>query len=124
MRHRIKKIKVKEGKDANKMLIVKLVKNFFTKGKVITTVKKAKIIKSQLERLVEKSKIKTEANKNYLLRFIHDIKLVNFLFDKIGVSLKDVKGGYLRIIKIGQRDSDGAEIAKLEWAHPITENYG
>lgn len=121
MRHRVKKIKIKKGKDANKMLMVKLLKNFFVQGKIITTVKKAKIIKSQIERLVEKSKFKTEANKNYLLRFIHDIKLVNLLFEKIGVTFKDVKGGCVRVVKIGQRQSDGAEMAKLEWTQPITK---
>lgn len=120
MRHRVKKIKIKKGKDANKMLMVKLTKNFFTKGKIVTTVKKAKIIKPHIERLVEKSKIKTEANKNYLLRFIHDKKIIDYLFNTVGVALKHIKGGYVKIIKIGQRESDGSEMAKLEWAHPVT----
>ncbi|MFN4212677.1 MAG: 50S ribosomal protein L17 [Microgenomates group bacterium] len=121
MRHRVKKIKVKGGKDANKMLMVKLVNNFFVKGKLTTTIKKAKLVKSYIERLVEKSKVKTEANKNYLLRYIHDKKLINFLFETVGPAFKSLKGGYVRIIRIGQRDSDGSEIGKLEWTQPITQ---
>lgn len=122
MRHRVKKIKVKWGRDANKMLMRKLAANFISKGKIITTIKKAKIVKSHIERLVEKSKIKTEANKNYLLRFIANRKLITFLFDTVGTALKNISGGYVRIIKMGSRESDGSEMAKLEWAHPIVKN--
>lgn len=120
MRHRVKKIKIRKGKDANKMLLVKLAKNFLVKGKIVTTLKKAKVIKSYLERIIEKSKRKTEANKNYLLRFVHDKKLIDYLFNTIGLVFKDIKGGYVKVIKMGQRASDGSEMASLEWAHPIT----
>ncbi len=121
MRHRVKKIKLKGGKDANKMLMFKLANNFLSNEMIITTAKKGKLAKSYIERLIDKSKIKNEANKNYLLRFIHNKKLVNFLFDKVGSALKDVRGGYLKITKIGRRDSDGSEMVKLEWAHPINK---
>jgi large subunit ribosomal protein L17 len=103
------------------MLMAKLVANFLAKGKIVTTVKKAKIVKSYIERLVEKSKIKTEANKNYLLRFINNRELITFLFDTVGTALKNISGGYVRIVKMGSRESDGGEMAKLEWAHPITK---
>ena len=122
MRHRVKKIKFKQGKDATKMMVVKLVVNFFKKGEIITTLKRAKIAKSYIEKLVEKSKIKNEANKNFLLRFIGDKKLINDLFDRIGVALKDIKGGYVRIVKIGKRESDGSEIARLEWAYHVIKD--
>lgn len=121
MKHQVKKIKVRRGKDANKMLMFKLAYNFLNKGKIITTVKKGKLAKSYIEKLIEKSKIKTEANKNYLLRFFHNKRLVNFLFDNIGPAFKNIHGGYLRITKIGRRESDGSEMVKLEWAHPITK---
>lgn len=121
MRHRVKKIKLKGGKDANKMLMVKLAGNFFDKGELTTTVKKAKLVKAYIEQLVEKSKVKTEANKNCLLHYLHNKKIVNFLFETVGPAFKNVNGGYVRIIKIGQRDSDGAAMAKLEWSQFLTK---
>ena len=68
---------------------------------------------------MEKSKTKTEANKNYLLKHLANDEVINTLFNQIGPALKDKIGGYVRLIKLGQRDSDGAPMAKLEWAYPL-----
>ena len=119
MWHRVKKIKFRAGSDANQMLVKKLASNFFAKGKLTTTFKKAKVLKSVIERLVEKTKEKTEANKNYLLRYITNKQLLKLLFESVGKVLKDKKGGYVRLIRLGARNSDGAEEARVEWAYPI-----
>ena len=70
MRHRVKKIKFSKGKDANEMLLKKLLSNFLIQGKITTTQKKAKAVKSGIDRIVSKSKNKTQSNKNYLLSFL------------------------------------------------------
>lgn len=119
MRHGVKKIKIKLGKDANKMLMRKLIVNFINIGRIKTTAPKAKLLKSQVEKLVEKAKIQTEANKNYLLKTVADKKLSQKIFKEIGVTLKNKVGGYVRVVKLGTRDSDGAEMAKLEWVYPV-----
>lgn len=119
MYHRVKKIKFRAGKDANKMLVKKLLFNFLTAGKITTTLKKTKVLKSMVEKLVEKAKEKTEANKNYVLRLITDKKTIRFLFDTIGPTLKDKKGGYVKVVRLGSRSSDGSETARLEWAYPV-----
>lgn len=119
MRHRVKKIKFRAGYDANKMLVKKLVVNFLERGKITTTLKKAKVLKSVIERLVEKAKEKTESNKNYLLRHVTDKKTIKFLFETVGPTLKKTVGGYVKVVRLGARDSDGTETARLEWAYPI-----
>lgn len=119
MRHGMKKIKFKQGKDANKALMRKLMVNFITHGKIQTTIKKAKVLKSEVERFVEKTKVETEANKNNLLKMIGDSELVKKSFEQIGKPLKDKIGGYVRVVRLGMRDSDGTEMAKLEWAYPV-----
>lgn len=119
MRHRIKKIKFKKGRDASKMLLRKLLVNFLTKGKIVTTLKKAKVLKSAVERLVEKSKKFSEANKNCLLKILGDCHLVQEQFKTVGTVLKDKIGGYVRVLKLDQRASDGALMAKLEWVYPV-----
>lgn len=119
MRHRVKKIRFKQGKGVNKMLIRKLMVNFISRGKLTTTLAKTKILKSQIEKMVEKTKQETKANKNYLLRHFGNKKLFKFLFNTIGSTFKDVTGGYVRILKMSDRISDGSPIGKVEWTKPI-----
>lgn len=119
MWHGVKKIKFSLGKDANDMLVRKLLNNFLRKGTLTTTLKKAKVLKSQIEKIVEKSKSENEANKNCLIKKLNNKETISFLFKEVGPVIKDKKGGYVRIVKLGARDSDSAEIARCEWVYPI-----
>lgn len=121
MRHGVKKIKFNFGKDANKALIRKLAVNFLDKGYLQTTLSKAKVLKPHLEKLVTKMKSKSESNKNFLLRYLSDKKIVDDGFERIGPALSKVQGGYVRIIKLGMRGSDGSFMAKVEWAYPVVK---
>ncbi|GIW64072.1 MAG: 50S ribosomal protein L17 [Patescibacteria group bacterium] len=122
MRHRVKKIKFSFGKDANKMLMRKLTVNFFRSGYLETTLAKAKVLKSHLEKLVSKAKDKTKTNEKVLLKYLGNQKLVKDLFNKVPHSFKGINGGYVKITKLDYRDGDGSLMAKLEWAHPIIED--
>lgn len=115
MRHRVKKIKVKSGKDANTMLVRKLVSNFLLRGKMETSLKKAKVIRPFLERLVTKAKKDTESNKNYLLKHLGQKKLISILVKEIAPRFSTRTGGYVRIVKLTRRESDGSQVANLEW---------
>jgi large subunit ribosomal protein L17 len=119
MRHRVKKIKFKNGYDANKMLIRKLATNFFLKGKLTTTLAKAKAIKPVIEKLVEKMKVENEANKNYLLRKLNNKQLIKLAFSNIGPALSKINGGYVKIIKGDVRISDGSKTAQILWVYPV-----
>lgn len=119
MRHRVKKIKFKGGIDAKKMILKKLTINFLTKGKITTTKAKAKALKSFLERVINKVKKETEANKNWLFKKLGNKQFVKILFKQIGPALKEKTSGYLKQISLGQRISDGAEMLKIEWSAPV-----
>jgi large subunit ribosomal protein L17 len=121
MRHNSKKIKVQLGRDANKMLVRKLATNFITYGKLTTTEKKAKMLKTYMERLVEKTKEKNEANRNYLLRSLANSRLVDSLFTTVGTAMNKKVGGYVTMQKMYQRESDGALMIKLEWSEPVVK---
>jgi len=125
MRHRVKKIKFKGGYDATRALVKKLAYNFLTRGKIKTTLKKAKVLKSTLEKLVEKMKEENEKNKMFFLSYFgQKRKLLPLFFKVIGPVFKEIKGGYVRIVKLGQRDSDGANQALVEWTKPVVyENF-
>ena len=119
MSHGVKKIKIKSGKDANRMLMRKLAVNFISYGTMVTTEKKAKTLRPFIERLVEKAKTKSEANKNYLLRVFTVPKFMTIMVDQVGPALQDKQGGYIRLTRLNQRDSDGAIMTRVEWAHPV-----
>jgi len=120
MRHGYKKIRFKSGKDAFQMLLRTLTINFLAHGKMETTHKRAKVLKTYIEKLAEKSKEKTEANKNFLLKaFGNNKKTIDFLFNQVGPVVKDKVGGYVRIVKLQQRLSDGSLVCRLEWVYPV-----
>ncbi len=119
MRHRVKKIKFSDGVDANRALVRKLAINFFLQGKLTTTLSKAKAIKPVIERLIEKMKVKTEANVNYLKHILDSKEVLVIAYRDISPVIAKINGGYIRIIKLGQRESDGAEVGRIEWVYPV-----
>ncbi|PIP63733.1 50S ribosomal protein L17 [Candidatus Roizmanbacteria bacterium CG_4_9_14_3_um_filter_33_18] len=119
MRHGVKKIKFSNGIDANRALTRKLAVNFFLKGKLSTTLSKAKAMKPVIERLIEKMKVKTESNLNYLKQKLDSKEVIEMAYKDISPTIAKINGGYVRVIKLGQRESDGAETARIEWVYPI-----
>jgi len=119
MRHRVKKIKFSNGVDANRALVRKLAVNFFLKGKLLTTLSRAKAMKPVIEKLIEKMKVKTESNLNYLKQKLDDKEVLKIAYRDISPVIEKINGGYIRIIKLGRRESDGAETARIEWVYPI-----
>ena len=119
MRHGVKKIKFSNGIDSNRALVRKLSVNFFLKGKLTTTLSKAKAIKPVIERLVEKMKVKTEANVNYLKQKLDSKEVIEIAYRDISPVVTKINGGYVRIVKLGKRESDAAEVGRIEWVYPI-----
>ncbi|QQG44711.1 MAG: hypothetical protein HYW86_02235 [Candidatus Roizmanbacteria bacterium] len=119
MRHQLRKIKIQKGYDANKMLVRKLIVNFLKVGRITTTEKKAKILKPIIEKIVEKSKARTESNKNHLLKKLANPKLVELLFLNVGKAFEERVGGYVKIEKLSERESDGALMVRLIWSSPV-----
>lgn len=85
-------------------------------GGVRTTVAKAKKARPGIEHLVTVARRGDLAARRYLLKKIPQKDIVRKLIEEIGPRFKKRPGGYLRIIKLGPRKSDGAEMARLEWA--------
>lgn len=121
MRHRIKKIKFTQGADANRALERKLVRNFIENGKIVSTQKKIRFLKQEIQRLVEHAKRDTQSSHNYLLKKIGDGKTINFLKSEIRPLVKDRVGGYVKNVTLPQRASDGSRLARLEWVVPVVK---
>lgn len=121
MRHRIKKIKLKKGKNAKMVEVRKLLVNFVRTGKIETTQTRAKLLKSLIDRLVYKAQDRKKSNENILFKYFGSADLVEKMFNLVGPELKDKKSGFVKIIRTGVRVGDGAQMIKVEWVKPVIE---
>ncbi|MBI4158094.1 MAG: 50S ribosomal protein L17 [Candidatus Yanofskybacteria bacterium] len=83
-------------------------------GKIKTTLVKAKSLSSFADKLITTAKKQDLTARRELARTFHS-KTVNKLVDELAPRFNDKKGGYTRVIRLGQRKSDGAEMAIIEW---------
>lgn len=89
------------------------------KGEIITTLAKAKAIRPQTEKLVTKAKRAEISDRRQILKVLGKTKLVNRLCDVIAPIFKEKQGGYLRILRVGTRTGDRAEMVKVMFTGEI-----
>lgn len=83
--------------------------------KITTTLTKAKEIKPIVEKLITKAKVDSVASRRQVAKFLsNNDKALEKLFVELGPLYKERKGGYLRIIKIGNRPGDNTPMAIIE----------
>jgi large subunit ribosomal protein L17 len=82
--------------------------------RINTTVAKAKAIRTFIEPLITKSKADTTHNRRIVFSYLRDKYAVTELFKEISVKVGDRPGGYIRIIKLGNRQGDNAPMAMVE----------
>ncbi|MDX1630598.1 MAG: 50S ribosomal protein L17 [Thermoanaerobaculia bacterium] len=83
--------------------------------RITTTLAKAKELRPIAEKMVTKGKKDTVAARRRVRRWLPDRRHVQKLFDEIAPRFLERPGGYLRILKLGPRKSDSAEMAILEF---------
>ncbi|WP_196885216.1 50S ribosomal protein L17 [Aureivirga sp. CE67] len=83
--------------------------------RINTTVAKAKALRQFVEPLVTKSKEDTTHNRRVVFSYLRNKYAVTELFKEISVKVGDRPGGYLRIIKLGNRQGDNAPMAMIEF---------
>ena len=82
--------------------------------RINTTVAKAKALRQFVEPLITKSKEDTTHNRRIVFSYLRDKYAVTELFKEVSVKVGDRPGGYLRIIKLGNRQGDNAPMAMVE----------
>ncbi|MCX6753331.1 MAG: 50S ribosomal protein L17 [Candidatus Nomurabacteria bacterium] len=116
MRHHNKNRKFGREKVQRSALINSLVLNLIVRGKIKTTLPKAKEIRPIVEKLVTIAKKGDLASRRVVIaRLTNRSKEVKKLFDIIAPQYADKKGGYTRILKLGVRKSDATEMAQIEF---------
>lgn len=117
MRHHNTNRKFGRSKTQRRALLNSLAFNLITRGKIKTTLAKAKEVRPFAEKLVTRAKVGTPASKRIVLSKLGGShkKEVKKLFEIIAPKYVDKKGGYTRVIKLGARKSDGAPMAIIEF---------
>lgn len=91
-----------------------MVTSLFRFERITTTSAKAKEVRKAAEKLITRSKVDTVHNRRIAAKFIQDEKILNKLFTELGPRMKDRNGGYTRILKMGFRQGDAADVVILE----------
>ena len=114
MRHQTKGKKFGRTRNQRKALLRTLAVSLVSKEKIKTTTAKAKELKPFVERLVTYAKKDNVASKRTLVSLIGK-KPTQKLVDNIALRYKNRSGGYVRIIKLPPRKTDGSEMSFIEF---------
>lgn len=114
MRHRVRGRKLNRTASHRLATFRALATALFREKKIKTTISKAKELRCFAEPLISKAKADTVANRRLVARHIQDKDVLKELFSEIIPKIGDRPGGYTRIVKLGQRRGDAAEMAIIE----------
>lgn len=114
MRHLVKRKKLGRDTSHRRALLRNLVTSFLEKERIRTTLAKAKAARPLAEKMITLARKDTLHAKRQALSFIYKKPVVKKLFEELGPRFSERPGGYTRIVKIGPRAGDGAEMAILE----------
>jgi len=116
MRHNRAQRKLGRVSEHRRALFRNQLKSLIAHERIITTLPKAKELRPIAERVVTLGRrIDSVHARRLAARWIDDRDLVHRLFTEIGPRFTDRPGGYTRIVKLGPRRGDGAELAILEF---------
>lgn len=116
MRHRVAGRKLGRVTPHRVAMLRNLATALFDKERIRTTLMKAKELRPFAERLITMAKREDDRlhARRLVLRDIQDQTVVKKLFDTLGARFASRPGGYTRILRLGPRRGDGAEMAILE----------
>lgn len=117
MRHHNANRKFGRSKTARRALLNSLALNLIIRGKIKTTLAKAKELRPFIEKLVTRAKVGTPFGRRLILSKLGGShkREVKKLFEVIAPKYKDRSGGYTRILKLGSRKADSAQMAIIEF---------
>ena len=114
MRHGVSGRKLSRATDHRLALLRNQVTDLLRYGKLNTTEPKAKEVRPLVEKMITLGKQGTLHARRQALAFVTDENVVSKLFADIAPKYANRPGGYTRLVKLGPRLGDGAEMARLE----------
>jgi large subunit ribosomal protein L17 len=114
VRHRAKGRQLSRTSSHKRALLNNMAASLFAHGRVITTEAKAKELRPFAEKLITLARRGDLHARRLVERRIKDRDTLGKLFSEIGPRFASRPGGYTRILKMGHRPGDGADIARIE----------
>jgi large subunit ribosomal protein L17 len=120
MRHRKTTVKLGRKQPHRDAMLASQVCSLILRGRIKTTVPKAKASRRLAEKMVTLGKKGTLAARRQALSTLHMEQPVRELFDRIAPGFAERKGGYTRIVRLaGLRAGDSSDMAMLEWTNYV-----
>jgi large subunit ribosomal protein L17 len=114
MRHRAKGRQLSRTSSHRRALLNNMATSLFEHGRIITTEAKAKELRPLAEKLITLARRGDLHARRLVERRIKSRETLSRLFSEIGPRFAARPGGYTRILKLGHREGDGADIARIE----------
>jgi large subunit ribosomal protein L17 len=114
MRHQVKGRKLRRPTARRLALLRNLVTSFLEKERIRTTLAQAKEVRPLAEKMITLGKRGTLHARRQVISFVRKESVVVKVFDDLGPRFGQRPGGYSRIVKLGRRMGDGAQMAVLE----------
>lgn len=95
-------------------MLANMTVSLFKHKRITTTVAKAKALRKYVEPLITKSKNDTTHSRRVVFSYLKDKEAIKLLFGEVSAQIADRPGGYTRIIKLGARPDDGADMCFIE----------
>ncbi len=114
MRHRRTVKKLGRNKAHREATLAALANALIRHKRIQTTAAKAKALRRYVEPLITRAKTDTTHNRRQVFRHLQDKESVKILFGEIAEKVAGRNGGYTRVVKLGWRPGDGAEMAVIE----------
>ena len=114
MRHRKANNHLKRKSSHRKAMLANMSCSLITHKRIKTTLAKAKVLKQFIEPIITRSKNDTTHNRRVCFRYLRQKDAIKELFSIVSDKVADRPGGYTRIIKLGNRLGDAAEICFIE----------
>jgi large subunit ribosomal protein L17 len=95
-------------------LLSNLASQLIQHKRIVTTLAKAKVLRTYIEPLITKSKENTTHQRRVVFSYLQDKEAITELFGTVAQKVAGRPGGYTRIIKLGSRAGDAAETAMIE----------
>jgi large subunit ribosomal protein L17 len=114
MRHNRDHRKLNRTASHRKAMLRNMVTSLFESERIITTVAKAKETKRFAERMITFARRGDLSARRHVAKTVHDPKVLGKLFAEIGPRYVNRPGGYTRVVRVGTRKGDAADVAILE----------
>ena len=124
MKHNITHRKLNRTSSHRKALLMNLSNSLIKHEQITTTLSKAKELRPFVEKIVTLGKKGNLESRRKTISILQDEKMTKKIFDTLADRYKDRKGGYTRIVKIGNRYGDNAPTAVIEFVDRDEEAKG